>query len=218
MDRQRVFNQRGIASVVLLLLVVVVAIGALYAGYQARRKTVAPSAARTTTLATAPVKYTGQSAANGLPATAASTAPKGSPSNTGAAVNNSTTNTTVTSSGTSTTINQTPTTTQSTSADTAGSSGLEGHISLVRGCTPPRMCLSALLPYQATVTVDTAGGVPVTSFTSDASGTFKVVLSAGTYLLVPSAYDSGRSTAPNQTVVVQSNTYTSVSIAYHEAL
>jgi len=96
-------------------------------------------------------------------------------------------------------------------------SGIEGKITLGPTCPVQRIppdpnCADK--SYQATVIVKTADGqTEITRFTSQADGTFKQSLKPDTYLLVPvsaAVYPRGL----QQTVTVNANTYTQITIPY----
>ncbi|MDR3643388.1 MAG: hypothetical protein P4L74_07245 [Candidatus Doudnabacteria bacterium] len=96
-------------------------------------------------------------------------------------------------------------------------SGIEGKITLGPTCPVERMppdpnCADK--PYQAMVIVKTADGQKeITRFTSQTDGTFKQALKPGTYLLVSvsaQVYPRG----VQQTVIVNANTFSQVTISY----
>jgi hypothetical protein len=96
-------------------------------------------------------------------------------------------------------------------------SGIEGKITLGPTCPVQRVppdpnCADK--PYQATVIVKTADGQKeITHFTSQTDGSFKQALKPGTYLLEPvntQVYPRGL----QQTVTVNANTYSQITITY----
>ncbi|HEX9089945.1 MAG TPA: carboxypeptidase-like regulatory domain-containing protein [Anaerolineales bacterium] len=103
-----------------------------------------------------------------------------------------------------------------TTPSPSGISGIEGYVTEGPTCPGPvpiggNECQDR--PYQATISVLTAEGKLVTQFQTDIDGYFKIPLSPGTYNLHP---ESGNPmpNAAEQTVVVNENQYTQVSILY----
>jgi len=70
-------------------------------------------------------------------------------------------------------------------------------------------------PYAASIVVKTADGLfTVTRFTAGDDGRFRVPLFPGTYLLDPLPGASGFPVSSPQTVVVQSDSFTDLTISY----
>ena len=187
-------RRAGFASLpVCAVLVLVVAIVG-YAGYRVMHKTAKSSVAMTYSNTPAGViKYSGQSAANGQPL------PVPPPAASTNSSSSSTSPTSVTTTKPSSPLPPPP---------SALLGGIAGSITVVNNCgTRGLKCPSYQpKPFQATVEVRTTSGNPVTSFTSDAQGNFSVNLGPGTYVLVPAAYNSGKTTAPQQTVAISDST------------
>lgn len=107
--------------------------------------------------------------------------------------------------------------TPGTTAIPAGTSGIEGQVTIGPMC--PVVMLNDPCPdqpYQATVDVLDASGKQVAQFQSDAQGRFKVALAPGVYTIRPQR--AGIARAPQQDVTVIAGQFTPVEIVYDSGI
>ncbi|MGH2521318.1 MAG: carboxypeptidase-like regulatory domain-containing protein [Anaerolineales bacterium] len=112
-----------------------------------------------------------------------------------------------------------PEPTQAPAASGASQSGIEGKVIIGPTCPGPVVAESpcADQPYQATITVMDEKNQPVKQLQSDETGSFKVTLAPGTYVLHPES-PGGPTQAPEQTVTVVSGQFTQVTIVYDSGI
>ncbi len=97
-----------------------------------------------------------------------------------------------------------------------GANGIEGYVTEGPTCPGPvrigdTECANK--PYQATISVLSAGGKQVIQFQTDIDGYFKVALAPGTYILHPES-STPMPRAGDQTVAVSEGQYTRADIVY----
>ncbi len=209
-------QQAGFLPVLVAALLVVVLGGIGYAGYRVVHKPPKGSSSiASTNPSSAVTKYTGQSATNGQPLAKNSTS-----TDNNATTKTSTSSVTTNDPKASPASSNTPTTQTAaqTPAATPANSFAKGYIYNTYSCgnipAGGGPCSNPTEPYQATVVVQTSSGSPVTSFTSNADGSFIIRLEPGTYVFVPQTYNSGATSAPTQTVAISPNGTSIVTINY----
>ena len=105
-------------------------------------------------------------------------------------------------------------------SDTGGArtdTGIEGQV-IIRPIRPHETVGTPNVePYQATVQVLDTSGHPVTTFQSEAGGTFRVALPPGRYVLQPQS-PGLYPRASEQTVVVPPTGFTQVRITYNSGI
>ena len=72
-------------------------------------------------------------------------------------------------------------------------------------------------PYQATLTVNSPGGIQIAQVQTDAQGHFKAPLVPGNYILHPESPD-GIASAGDQAFVVESGRYTQLMVNYDSGI
>ncbi len=97
-------------------------------------------------------------------------------------------------------------------------SGIEGQV--LSGPTCPvvqqgQPCPDG--PYQATLTVNSPGGVQIVQVKTDAQGRFKIPLVPGSYVLHPVAPD-GIATAGDQAFMVTADRFTQVTVHFDSGI
>jgi hypothetical protein len=103
------------------------------------------------------------------------------------------------------------------STDVAGESGIAGQVSIRPVRSHQKIGTSNSMPYQTTVQVLDSSGRPVTTFESDAGGSFRVALPPGKYILRPQS-PGLYPRASEQTVVVSPRNFTQVRIIYDSGI
>jgi hypothetical protein len=97
-------------------------------------------------------------------------------------------------------------------------SGIEGQVLLGPICPvvqQGQQCPDQ--PYQATLTVNSAGGVQITQFQTDEEGRFNVPLVPGEYILHPES-PNGLPLAGDQSFIVETGRYTQITVHYDSGI
>ena len=103
----------------------------------------------------------------------------------------------------------------------SGGSGVSGHVTLGPTCPVERIppdpnC--APRPYQASLVVKTAGGTDVATVMADASGSYAVSLSPGSYAIGPASGAPKLPRGETKTFVVQAGQVTTVDLSYDSGI
>jgi hypothetical protein len=97
-------------------------------------------------------------------------------------------------------------------------SGIEGQVLIGPMCPVVQQGQACPdQPYQATLTINSPGGVVIAQVKADAQGHFRVPLVPGNYILHPKSSD-GIAFAGDQTFVVETGRYTQLTVSYDSGI